>query len=153
MYTPQAGDEGLSLFLAALRDYLLSEPTVTEVLQGVIPEGFLTESTATPVAVLSMVGDGESAYGRDVQLCRLLVYVLDRDRGQFNIEKGLSRIRKLINDTERCLSFFSFPVETGLSLTHLEATGTTASATFPKWGCEGRGLYIFAHLRGLTSPD
>lgn len=173
-YTVQSGDEGTALFLAALRDYIVTEtaqaaytpdgdypavPVADQILPllpngtaSVIPEGFLTDTTPTPVVLLSMIGDGNTAYGRDVQLVRLLVYVLDRGRGYYDIDRVLQRLRTRFNTSSRWQQFFTF--STGnLQLLHLEATGSTASASYPNWRAEGRALYVFAHLRGLTTAD
>ena len=67
MYTPQPGDEGLQLLAVALRDYILSEASIVELLpegvESVVPEGFLTSETPTPVLLIAKLGHGESAAG------------------------------------------------------------------------------------------
>lgn len=173
-YTVQSGDEGIALFLAALRDFITTETALTaytaagdypavplseQVLPllpngaaSVLPEGFLTDTTPTPAVLLSVIGDGNSAYGRDVQLVRLLVYVLDRGRGYYEIERILQRLRKRLNTSSRWQQFFTFSAG-DLQLLHLEATGSTASASYPNWRAEGRALYVFALVRGLTTAD
>lgn len=152
VYIPQPGDEGLALFLVALRDYLAADPSIVSLLpegaSSIIPEGFLTESTPTPVILMATVGDG--AQGPDVQLVRLILYVMDRDRGYYNIERILARMRKRLNDTQTARDFFTFPPEEPLKLWGIEASGSTTSATFPNWKMEGRGLYVFAQLGGLS---
>lgn len=157
MYQPQPGDEGLALFLAAFRDYLAADPKVIELLpQGadsIIPEGFLTEDTPTPVVMPTMVGDGESSYGNDVQLVRLLVYVLDRGRGYYDIERILHRLRSRLNDTPAVLEFFTFPPDEPLRVWSINASGSSASASFPAWKAEGRGLYVFVQVGGLPAAE
>lgn len=153
-YTPQAGDEGLGLFLAALRDYLVADTDITELLPsgtaGVMPEGFFTHDTPTPAVLLMIIGDGESSWGKDAQLVRLLVTVLDRGRGYWMIERLIHRIRKRINDTQSALSFLTYePGTADHTVLHIEASGTTTSASYPAWKAEGRGLYVFAHLAEL----
>lgn len=157
MYIPQPEDEGLALYLVALRDYLAADPAVIELLPsgaaGIIPEGDFREDTPTPVIMPAMGGDGGGGYGRDVQLVRLILYVLDRGRGNYAIERILSRIRRRINDTEAALAFFTFPPGERLQVWSIEAKGGTASTSFPNWRAEGRGLYVFAHVGGLDASD
>lgn len=157
MYTPQVGDEGLQLFLAAVRDYIASETDVTSLLPsgatGVLPEGFLTTETPTPAVLIAMIGDGQSAAGRGVQLVRLIVYVMDRGRGYYFIEKVLHRLRALFNDSPGVAEYFTFPSEEPLKVWSINASGTTTSASFPQWKCEGRGIYLFAEVGGLPTAN
>jgi hypothetical protein len=156
-YTPQAGDEGLQLLGAALRDYIISEEDITGVVPDhevtALPEGFMTSETATPVIVLARLGYGESAAGGDTRLVRYIVYVLDRGRGYYWIEKLLFRLGKLLNDSERVAEFFTFPAEEPLQVLTVRAPGGTATASFPSWQCEGEGLYLFVEVRGLPTAD
>lgn len=157
MYQPQPGDEGMALFLAAFRDFLAADPDLMELLpngaDSIIPEGFLTEDTPTPVVMPAMIGDGESAWGIDVQLVRLVVYVIDRQRGYYTIERVLQRLRRRVNDTPAMLEFFTFPPDEPLQVLSISASGTTASATFHAWKAEGRGLYVFAQVGGLPTSN
>lgn len=155
MYTPQPGDEGMALLLAAFRDYIAADPAITELLpQGVnsiIPEGFLTENTPTPVIMPTIVGDGES--GNDVQFVRLLVYVIDRGRGYYTIERILHRLRTRLNDSPTALEFFTFPPNEPLRILNINASGTSTSASFPAWKAEGRGLYVFIQVGGMPAAE
>lgn len=155
MYIPKAGDEGIQLLLAAIRDYIASEPAVIELLpegaDGVLPEGFLTDTTPTPTILIANLGDGATEAGAGVQLVRLIVYVMDRGRGYYYIEKVLQRLRALLNDTRRAADYLSFPASEPLRVLTFNASGTTASATFPQWTCEGRGLYLFIEVGGLPT--
>lgn len=157
MYTPQPDDEGTQLLLAAIRDYIASEAPVTSLLaegvESVLPEGFLTSETLTPVIQIAMIGDGSSASGAGIQLVRLIVYVMDRGRGFYKIEKVLSRLRALFNDSPRTLDYLTFPADEPLRVLSVNASGTTASATFPQWKCEGRGLYLFIEVSGLPTAS
>jgi hypothetical protein len=157
MYVPQANDEGLALFLAAFRDYLAADAAITSLLpagaSSIIPEGFFTADTSTPTLLVTTIGDGESVEGIDVQLVRLLVWVMHRGRGYYEIERLLHRARVRINDTPSAVSFFTFPETEPLRLWHIKAAGTTASASFPHWQAEGRGLYVFANIGGLSSAE
>lgn len=157
MYTPQPGDEGLQLLAVALRDYILSEASIVELLpegvESVVPEGFLTSETPTPVLLIAKLGHGESAAGGDIRLVRYIVYAMDRGRGYFNIEKLLHRLSVILNDTERAMTFLTFPAEEPLQVLSIKAPGGTATASFPQWQCEGAGLYLFAEVRGLPTAD
>lgn len=155
MYTPQAGDEGFGLIKAALRDYLAADTTITsELPQGsssFIDEGFLAETTATPVVMFATVGDGQSAAVREQSLVRLIVYVVDRGRGLLKVERILHRVRRRINDTDAALEFFTFPAATGLVVEHIEASGSSSSASLPAWKAEARGVYVFLTVRGFEA--
>ena len=157
MYTPQPDDEGIQLLTAALRDYVRSEPGIISLLPagngGVIPEGFMTNETPTPIILIADLGYGESASGDDVRLQRYIVYVLDRGRGYFYIDKGLTRLGKLFNNTQRALDFLTFPAEEPLKVLTIRAPGATATASFPQWTCEGKGLYLFVEVRGLDASE
>ena len=155
MYTPQPNDEGIQLLLAAIRDYIASDASSIELLPegaaGVLPEGFLTDTTPTPTILIANLGDGKTEAGAGIQLVRLIVYVMDRGRGYYNIEKVLHRLRGLFNDTPRALEYLTFPASEPLRVLSFNASGTTASATFPQWKCEGRGLYLFVEVSGLPT--
>lgn len=157
MYTPQPDDEGTQLLLAAIRDYIASDVPITSLLaesvESVLPEGFLTSETLTPVIQIAMIGDGSSASGTGIQLVRLILYVLDRGRGFYKIEKVLHRLRALFNDSPRTLDYLTFPADEPLRVLSVNASGTTASATFPQWKCEGRGLYLFIEVSGLPTAS
>lgn len=158
MYTPQAGDEGMGLFMVALRDYLVADATILELLPNgaasILPEGFFTNDTPTPAVVISMIGDGESAWGVDAQLVRLMVNVLDRGRGYHTIERVLRRIRRRINDTQTAMEYLTYtPGTSDHSVLHIEAPGSSTSATYPNWNAEGRALYVFAHLAELPTAQ
>jgi hypothetical protein len=160
MYLPQPDDEGLQLLSVAIRDYIASDTApkgVVELLpgeaQGIIPEGFMTGEIETPVVLLAKLGFGEAAAGGDVRLVRFIVYVLDRGRGYFAIEKVLHRVLKLFNDTPRALEYLTFPAEEPLKVLSIKAPGGTATASFPQWQCEGEGLYLFVEVRGLPTAD
>src|SRR5688500_16308329 len=110
MYTPQAGDEGLQLLNAALRDYIASDTGASGVVEllpdgaaGVLSEGFMSTETETPALLIAKLGFGESASGDDVRLVRYIVYAMERGRGYYLIEKLLYRLMKLFNDTPRAL--------------------------------------------------
>jgi len=154
MYTPTVGDEGFGLLKAALRDYLINDTTITSELPsgqyGVIDEGFLTETTLTPCIMFATVGDGQSAAVRDASLVRLIVYVVDRGRGLLKIERILNRVRRRLNSTEAALSFLTFPAGT-LVVEHIEASGSSSSASLPAWKAEARGVYVFMTVRGLEA--
>lgn len=156
-YQPLAGDEGMVLVLAALRDYLAADPTIVALLpegaDSIIPEGFFTNETQTPVIMPTVIGDGESAWGNDVQLIRLIVTVLDRGRGYAQIERVLHRMRRRLNDTEAVEVFFTFPPTELTKIWHVGAKGSTASTSFPNWRAEGRGLYVFIEVGGLPASD
>src|SRR5215218_8674805 len=159
MYTPQAGDEGLQLLGAALRDYIASDIAaggVVELLPGVesiIPEGFMTSDEPTPIVMLTKLGHGQSAAGTEVRLVRYIVYAMERGRGYYLIEKLLHRLMKLLNDTPRALEFLTFPSTEPMKVLSLKAPGGTATASFPSWQCEGEGLYLFVEVRGLPTSD
>lgn len=155
MYTPTQGDEGYALLKAALRDYLAADTTITSELPskaaGIIDEGFLTETTPTPCIMFATVGDGQSAGVREQALVRLIVYVVDRGRGLLKIERILNRVRRRLNRTDAALSFLTFPVGTGLVVEHIEASGSSSSASLPAWKAEARGVYVFLTVRGLEA--
>ena len=160
MYTPQDGDEGLQLLTVALRDYIASDTApkgVVELLpagaEGILPEGFMTNETETPTVLLAKLGFGESAAGADIRLVRYIVYVLERGRGYYLIEKLLHRLMKLFNDTPRALEFLTFPSTEPLKVLSIKAPGGTATASFPQWQAEGEGLYLFVEVRGLPTAD
>lgn len=155
MYIPLPGDEGYGALKAALRDYLIADTTITSELPsgaaGVIDEGFLTETTPTPCIMFATVGDGQSAAVREQSLVRLIVYVVDRGRGLLKVERILNRVRRRLNNTEAALQFLTFPVETGLVVEHIEASGSSSSASLPAWKAEARGVYVFLTVRGLEA--
>ena len=154
MYTPVAGDEGFQLLKAALRDYLINDTTITAELAsgqyGIIDEGFFTETTPTPCIMFATIGDGQSAAVRDATLVRFIVYVLDRGRGLLKVERILNRVRRRLNSTEAALSFLTFPAGT-LVVEHIEASGSSSSASLPAWKAEARGVYVFMTVRGLEA--
>lgn len=154
MYTPTPGDEGFALLKAALRDYLVGDTTITSELAsgqyGIIDEGFFTETTPTPCIMFATVGDGQTAAVADAALVRLIVYVLDRGRGLLKIERILHRVRRRLNDTDAALSFLTFPAGT-LVVEHIEASGSSSSASLPAWKAEARGVYVFLNVRGLEA--
>ena len=158
MYQPQDGDEGLQLLSVALRDYIASDTAVGGVVEllpggaeGVIPEGFMTSETDTPIVLIAKLGFGESASGTEIRLVRYIIYVLDRGRGYYAIEKVLHRLTKLFNDTPRALEYLTFPQEEPLKVLSIKAPGGTATASFPQWQCEGEGAYLFVEVRGLPT--
>lgn len=160
MYQPQDGDEGLQLLSVAIRDYIASDAGPSGVVAllpggaaGVLPEGFLSSETATPIVLIAKLGYGESAAGGDVRLVRYIIYAMDRGRGYYAIEKVLHRLGKLFNDTPRALEFLTFPAQEPLKVLTLKAPGGTATASFPQWQCEGEGLYLFVEVRGLPTAD
>lgn len=160
MYQPQPDDEGLQLLSVAIRDYIASDTApkgVVELLpdgaEGIIPEGFMTAESATPVVLMARLGFGESAAGTEIRLVRYIVYVLDRGRGYYAIEKVLHRLMKLFNDTPRALEYLTFPPEEPLKVLSIKAPGGTATASFPQWQCEGEGAYLFVEVRGLPTAD
>jgi hypothetical protein len=157
MYTPQPGDEGLGLLLVALRDYLAADEAILELLpareKGIVAEGFLTNDTPTPFIMPTVIGDGESAWGVDAQLVRLLIYAGDRGRGYSRIERLLNRIRRRINNSPAAQVFFTFPSTEPMHLLSIEVSGSSASATLPAWRAELRGLFVFAHLAGMRHSD
>jgi hypothetical protein len=167
MYYPQAGEEGFGLLKAALRDYLRDNtlvnpktgallPNVVELLPGgqaagFIDEGFLKEDTKTPVVMFSTVGDGQSERVREDTLVRLILYVIDRGRGLYSIERILHRMRRRLNATEATLQYLTFPKSTGLVVTHIEASGSTSSVSLPAWKAEARAVYVFLTVKGLEA--
>lgn len=160
-YTPPEGadnSEGLGLLKVAIRDFLLSDPTIVETLHNdpdwpkAIEEGLLDENMPTPVLMFGTVGDGDTDTVGAHTLVRLIVYVVDRGRGLSRIEKALHRVRRRINDTEAALEFLQFDKEqTGMSLIHIAAKGSTASVSLPAWKAEARGAYVFSRLEGFQS--
>jgi hypothetical protein len=154
-YTPQAGDEGFGLLKAALRDYLRADTTITSELpggvNGFLDEGFMTAETPTPAVMFATVGDGQSAAVREQSLVRFIVYVVDRGRGLSKVERILHRVRRRINDTGAALSYLTFPTNTGLVVEHIEASGSSSSASLPAWKAEARGVYVFLIVRGLEA--
>lgn len=161
-YTPQPGEEGFGLIKAALREYLAADlsahglPSVIELLpsgrNGIIDEGFLAEDVPTPVVMFATVGDGQTADVRANSLTRFIVYVVDRGRGLYTIERILHRIRRRLNRTDVALDYFAFPVgSSDLRIEHIEASGSTASTTLPAWRAEARGVYVFLTVKGLEA--
>lgn len=156
MYIPQEGDVGMVLYANALRDYLMSDQNVTKSLKngadGFWQEGMLRADTPTPCLMLTLLGDGDSSYGRDVTFVRHILWALDRGRGYQLIENALTHARARINNTPALMEFMTFPPGS-LQVLHAETSGGTASTTFPNWKMEGRGIYVFSHVRGLTSAN
>lgn len=154
MYIPQPGDTGTQLIQAALRDFLAQDATLQQLLpegsDSILPEGFLRLDTVTPALMFTVIGDGNTGAGIDDHLLRLLLYVVDRGRGYYLIERILERMRTLLNSPE-AMEFLTFPPETNPKVIHLRATGTTASTTLPRFDCEARGLYVFIHLSGVPT--
>lgn len=161
-YTPQPDDEGFVLLKSALRAYLAADlsaeglPSVTALLPsgagGIIDEGFFTEDTPTPVIMFTTVGDGQNADVQSNSLVRLIVYVIDRGRGQYLIERVLHRIRKRINRAEVALNYFVFPVgSTDLRIEHIQVSGSSSSVSLPAWRAEARGVYVSLTVKGLQS--
>lgn len=162
MYWPQTGDEGFALLKAALRDYIVADlsayglPSVTELLpsgsSSVIDEGHMTDTTETPVVMVTTVGDGQEASVKDNTLARFIVYAIDRGRGLSTIEKVLHRLRKRLNKTDVTREFFSFPPNTvDFTVEHIEASGSTSSVSLPAWKAEGRAVYVFVTIRGMEA--
>jgi hypothetical protein len=156
-YTPDSDDEGIQLMLAALRDYIKSDSGITGLLgdgaDSVLPEGFLTTATPMPVIEIATIGDGKSQVGSGVQLLRIMLWVMDRDRGYFAIEKIINRLRNLLNNGPQTQAYFTFPDTEPIHVLSVNASGTTASASFPRWKSEGRGLYVFIELFGLPVSE
>lgn len=161
-YTPQPDEEGYGLIKAALRAYLAEDlsaeglPSVTALLPsgaaGIIDEGFLTEQTPTPVVMFATVGDGQTAEVRSNSLVRIILYVIDRGRGLYQIERVLHRIRKRLNRTDVALNYFAFPVgSTDLRIEDIQVSGSTSSASLPAWRAETRGVYVSLTVKGLQS--
>jgi hypothetical protein len=156
-YTPETGDEGIQLVLAALRDFIQEQTDITDLLgagaDSVLPEGFLTTSIAMPIIEIAIIGDGKSQVGSGVQLLRLMLWVMDRDRGYYAIERIINRLRNALNQGQVTREYFTFPPEEPVRVLSTNATGTTASASFPRWKSEGRGLYVFMELFGLPVSE
>lgn len=157
MYEPQPGDTGAQLIQVALRDYLATDAALLgllgEGIESILPEGFLTLETPTPAIMFTVIGDGQSDFGIGDQLLRLIVYVVDRGRGYLRVEQILERMRALINNSPQAMEFLTFPPGFTPLVLHIEATGTTASTTLPRFQCEARGLYVFLHLGGIPTSD
>ncbi len=143
--------------LAALRDYIKDQDDVIELLgdgaNSVLPEGFLTTSTPMPVIEIATIGDGKSQVGSGVQLLRVMLWVMDRDRGYYAIEKIINRLRNALNKGQVTREYFTFPAEEPVRVLSTNASGTTASASFPRWKSEGRGIYVFIELFGLPVSE
>lgn len=159
-YTPTSGDEGTQLLLSALRDFIRSDtasggvvPLLPAGTAGVLPEGFLTNETLTPAIVIADLGYGEAASGGDVRLVRYIVYAIDRGRGYYNIDRLIYRLGKLLNGTEAALNYLTFPSAEPLMVLSLKAPGATATASYPGWKAEGKGLYLFVEVRGLLASE
>lgn len=160
-YNPHPEDEGFGMIKAALRDYITADlsasglPSVIALLpsgvNGVLDEGLLTPETPTPVIMLTTVGDGQTDQVAANSLVRFIVYVVDRGRGLFTIERILHRLRRRLNSTEVALNFLTLPASSGLSILHLEASGSTASVSLPAWQAEARAVYLFLTVKGLES--
>ena len=163
MYVPQPGEEGFALLKAALRAYLIADlsaeglPSVTELLplgaNSVIDEGFLTETTPTPVLMFATVGDGQTAQVRTNSLVRFILYAIDRGRGLSRIERVLHRVRMRINRTDLALSRLTFPQGTDLIVVNIQASGSSSSVSLPAWKAEARGLYTFLTVQGLEADQ
>ena len=153
-YTPQSGDEGMQLFLVGLRDYIATNDDIVSLLgdgvDSIIPEGLFTPETPTPVILIANNGDGEADVGRDVQVVRLILYVMDRGRGFYNIEILLHRLRKHLNNYDVMADYLTFPADEIVVFT-LAVKGSTNSGTYPQWQCEGRGLYLFANVGNIPA--
>ena len=153
-YTPQAGDEGMQLFFVGLRDYIATNTGITDLLPNgaasIIPEGTLTPETELPVILIANNGDGEADVGRGVQIVRLILYVMDRGRGYYNIEIILHRLRNHLNNYDSMADYLTFPADEIVVYT-LAAKGTTNSGTYPQWQCEGRGVYLFANIGNIPT--
>lgn len=161
MYIPQSGEEGFVLLKSALREYIAADlsayglPSVTELLpQGrasIIDEGFLAETTPTPVVMFTTVGDGQSERIRENSLVRFILYVVDKGRGLSTIERVLHRVRRRLNKTDVALDYLTFPVEVDIRVENIEASGSTASVSLPAWKAEARGVYVFLTVKGLEA--
>ena len=154
-YTPQPGDSGAQLLLVALRDYLATDTLLMALLaggsNGIVPEGFLTDQTPTPILLPTVIGDGAQDAASGVYLFRFLFWAVDRGRGYAEIERILTRVRELLNDNEATQNFLTFPVSEPMSVLHTYASGSTASTTLPRYNAEARGLYVFVSVMGLPT--
>jgi hypothetical protein len=161
MYTPKPGEEGFGLLKAALREYLVADlsaaglPSVIAELpngaQSIIDEGFLTAETPTPVVMFTTVGDGQTDNVAAHSLVRFIVYVVDKGRGLSKVERILHRIRRRLNRTELALNHLTFPPGVEPIVVHIEASGSTSTASLPAWKAEARGLYLFLTVYGLEA--
>ncbi len=161
MYIPQSGEEGFVLLKSALREYIAADlsayglPSVTELLpQGrasIIDEGFLAETTPTPIVMFTTVGDGQSERIRENSLVRFILYVVDKGRGLSTIERVLHRVRRRLNKTDVALDYLTFPVGVDIRVENIEASGSTASVSLPAWKAEARGVYVFLTVKGLEA--
>lgn len=157
-FTPQAGDKGVQLIKAALAAYLALDTELSSYLGEnedgtpvIIDEGFFDETTPVPCIMTTYVGDGQTAAGN--QLLRLLVYVIDKERGYYNIDRSIDRLREVINNSEPALEALTFPSTVPQMVLHIEARGTTASTTLPRYHAECKGLYTFIQVTGFPVAD
>lgn len=161
MYVPKPGEEGFLTVKGVLREYILADlteyglPSVVEFLpggvKGFIDEGTLTETTPTPVILCSTIGDGQSEQIRTNSLVRFILYVIDRGRGLYYIERILHRMRMRLNASSIVLNYMLFPPESDIRIENIEASGSTSSTSLPAWKAEARGLYVFVTVKGLEA--
>jgi hypothetical protein len=149
MYYPEIGQRGLKVLLPAIRDYLRTVPEIVEGLpegaDGILEEGQLNVDLKTPVLVVSTIGDGLTEAGRGTKLLRLIVYVISRERGYYEIENLIPPLQEAL-ESQALWEFLTFPPDVGFSVLGIEAPGTTASASYPAFKAEGRGPYVFVTL-------
>lgn len=147
MYIPAENEEGLTVLVSALKEYLARDTKLMGMLGGaaedsIISEGMLSSKTPFPAIMFVTIAEGDTECGWGTQLTRLIVYVVDKGRGYLNIERILARLRRLFRAHE-CFEFCTFPSTVDFGVVGIRAPGSTASVTVPAFGCEMRGLYLF----------
>lgn len=147
MYTPAENEEGLTIIVSALKEYLSKDTKLMSMLGGaaedcIISEGMLTDSMPFPALMFTTIAEGDTESGEGTQLTRLIVYAIDRGRGYLKIEGILSRLRRLLRSDE-CFRYCTFPPNVDFAVGLIRAPGATASVTVPRFKCEMRGLYVF----------
>lgn len=160
-YVPDPEVEGIQLIKLAIRAFLTLDltayghkpivPLLPAGVNGILDEGLVNANTQFPVIMFSTLGDGQSELIGANSILRLIIYVIDQGRGQAVIEKILSRVRTRLNDTQLTRQFFAFPPTAGLRVEHIEAKGSTASASSPAWKAESRGIFTFLTVYGLEA--
>lgn len=147
MYIPREGEEGLSILVPAVRDFLAQDAKLLALLGGgpdesIVGEGLFTEETPTPAILISTIAEGETYAGESTQLIRLIIYAINRNRGYYAIEKILARLKRLLKSDD-LWDFLEFPQSANFAVLGVNAPGTTASTTLPRYSAEGRGVYVF----------
>lgn len=156
-YSAPNGEKGTQLLKACLFDYFRTDATLLSYLgsgtNGFYDEGEFEAESPTPAVVNVTFGDGEAT---DHTLLRIVLWVVDRGRGFFEIERIIERIQYLFGATDpavgqAALNYFTFLPADHKAILSIRTNATTASASFPSWQTEGRAVYFFFHIEGFTT--